>query len=241
MTAEVRAPSARSIRPEAPRKTALHYAKGHPVTGGEETGKGIPIHWARAYDFGTWFMYLGRGRAFREKVLDLALVRPGEAFLDVGCGPGRLVDAARERVGAPGAAWGVDMSPEMIRLATRRAEKKYPYAEFAQAPAQKLSFDTYYFDAITTVFVMHHIPGEEEKRKAFREMHRVLRKGGRLVVVDFKIDPGSTGILSRHLAKHMEGGELEGYRRLMSQEGFTRVDTGEVAMRLPHFVRGYAE
>lgn len=201
--------------------------------------QGIPIHWARMYDLGTRFMFLGRGRSFREKVLDLVLVKHGEAFLDIGCGPGRLVLAASKRIGAPGAAWGVDMSPEMIRLATRKAEKKYPYAEFRQAPAQELPFPDLYFDAIATVFVMHHLPGDEEKLKAFQEMHRVLRKGGRLVVVDFKIEK-KTGLLSRHLASHMEGGELERYRALMSQAGFARIDTGEVALRLPHFVRGYA-
>src|SRR5660398_225543 len=75
-----------------------------------------------------------------------------------------------------GGAWGVDLSPEMIRLAPGKAEKKYPYAEFRQAPAQELPFPDLYFDAIATVFVMHHLPGDEEKLKAFHEMHRVLRK-----------------------------------------------------------------
>lgn len=78
---------------------------------------GSPIHWARMYDLGTRFMMLGRGNSFRRRVLDLALLKDGEGFLDIGCGPGRLVMEACKRVGRLGAVYGVDLSPQMMHLA----------------------------------------------------------------------------------------------------------------------------
>ena len=66
------------------------------------TLEGEPITWARLYDLGMTLMFLGRGRKMREKILDLALLKDGEGFLDVGSGPGELVIAACERVGTLG-------------------------------------------------------------------------------------------------------------------------------------------
>jgi ubiquinone/menaquinone biosynthesis C-methylase UbiE len=202
---------------------------------------GMPVHWARSYDIGTSVLMLGRGGAFRRRVLDLALLKQGEGFLDIGCGPGRLVMDACQRVGRLGAAYGVDISPQMVHLARKRAMRSCPSVDIRQAPAQELPFDDLFFDAIVTTFVIHHIPNDIEKRRAFREMHRVLRKGGRLVVVDFLSDRGSSSLLSKALSGHMPGGGAERYPMLMRSSGFGRIDTGVVSMGVPRFVRGYAE
>ncbi|MHB8895850.1 MAG: class I SAM-dependent methyltransferase [Candidatus Geothermincolia bacterium] len=201
---------------------------------------GTPIRWARAYDFGTRFMYLGRGKSFRRRLLDLAMLKDGEGFLDVGCGPGRLVVDACHRVGSLGAAYGVDLSPQMVKLARNKAKKDCPAAEFQQAMAQRLPFDDGFFDAIVTSFVMHHMPDDFERRLAFREMHRVLRKGGRLVVVDFAV-PKGRGPAARGLDHHLKDGDTRRYPSMMRQAGFARIDTGVVALRYPRFVRGYAQ
>lgn len=200
---------------------------------------GSSIHWARAYDLGTRFMFLGRGRAFRGRLLDLALVKEGEGFLDIGCGPGRLVVEACRRVGSLGGAYGVDLSPQMIMLARRKATRECPAADFRQASAQHLPFDNGFFDAVVCSFVMHHLPDDSERRIAVGEMHRVLRKGGRLVLVDFA-KPRSSGPAARGIGHHLGDGDMNSYPSMMTEAGFERVDTGVVAMRYPHFVRGYA-
>lgn len=200
---------------------------------------GSPIHWARTYDLGTRFMMLGRGNSFRRRVLDLALLKNGEGFLDIGCGPGRLVMEACKRVGRLGAVYGVDISPQMIHLARKKAARSCPNAEFRQAAAQALPFDAGFFDAITISFVVHHLPNDQEKLRAFREMHRALRKGGRLVVVDFVAD--EAGLFSHMITGHMAGGGAERYPDMMRAAGFGRIDTGVAALGIPHFVRGYAE
>src|SRR5688572_3378865 len=75
---------------------------------------GLVLHSAARYDLLVWLITRGRERAFREKVLRLARLKPGESVLDVGCGTGTLAIAARPLVGPAGAVYGIDASPEMI-------------------------------------------------------------------------------------------------------------------------------
>ena len=86
--------------------------------------KGLVMHsTARYYDLLTWLLTLGRERAFRDRLVDLARLAPGESVLDAGCGTGTLAIAAKRRVGPSGAVHGIDASPEMIARARRKAAK----------------------------------------------------------------------------------------------------------------------
>src|SRR5487761_962895 len=73
---------------------------------------GLVLHAAARYDFTVWLMTLGRERAFREKILDLARLNSGEAVLDIGCGTGALAIVAKRNVGPSGIVNGVDASSE---------------------------------------------------------------------------------------------------------------------------------
>src|SRR5579863_8391260 len=75
---------------------------------------GLVLHKAAIYDLTLWLLSLGREGAFRERVLRLARLSPGEQVLDVGCGTGTLAIAAKRHVGATGSVCGVDASSEMI-------------------------------------------------------------------------------------------------------------------------------
>ncbi len=78
---------------------------------------------ARYHDLLAWLLTFGRERAFRERLVELARLRPGETVLDVGCGTGTLAIAAKRRVGTAGTVYGIDPSPEMVDRATRKAAK----------------------------------------------------------------------------------------------------------------------
>ena len=72
--------------------------------------KGLVIHWAARYDLLAWLLTGGRERAFRERLIELAGLGPGDSVLDIGCGTGTLAIAATPHVG-PATTWAVTRWP----------------------------------------------------------------------------------------------------------------------------------
>ncbi len=109
-------------------------------------------------------------------MLDLVGDLAGVRVLDIGCGDGALVRA----FAAQGAtAVGVDPDPAMLASAQERATEANVLATFVDGRAESLPFPDASFDAVTAVTVLCFIP---DALKAVREMARVLRPGGRLVL-----------------------------------------------------------
>ena len=103
--------------------------------------KGLVLHSeARYYDLLAWTLTLGREHALRERLADLAQLKPGDAVLDTGCGTGTLAITAKRRVGASGTVHGIDAAPEMIDRATRKAAKAGLEVAFQTAVAEGLPF-----------------------------------------------------------------------------------------------------
>jgi ubiquinone/menaquinone biosynthesis C-methylase UbiE len=144
---------------------------------------GRVIHWAFRYDLLVWVASRGRERAFREEQVGLARLAAGEFVLDIGCGTGAFAVAAKRRVGSTGAVHGIDASPEMIGRAHKKAQKAGVEVVFETAVAEALPFPDATFDAVLSTLVLHHLPKEALWQCIF-EMRRVLKPGGRLLVLD---------------------------------------------------------
>jgi ubiquinone/menaquinone biosynthesis C-methylase UbiE len=114
-------------------------------------------------------------RQWPPKVADAARIQRGDRVLDVACGTGILARAIAERVGSGGSVVGLDTNPVMLEVARRKA----PEIEWRQAPAEALPFADQSFDAVVSQFGLMFF---EDRKAAIREMARVLRPGGRLVV-----------------------------------------------------------
>lgn len=113
-----------------------------------------------------------------EPVLQAAAVGPGDRMLDVACGTGVVARAAAERVAPDGRVTGVDLNPAMLAVARRVA----PNIEWWQGDAAALPFPEDAFDVVTCQSSIFFFP---DPTGALREMGRVTRPGGRLVVQAF--------------------------------------------------------
>jgi demethylmenaquinone methyltransferase/2-methoxy-6-polyprenyl-1,4-benzoquinol methylase/phosphoethanolamine N-methyltransferase len=214
--------------------------------------EGRVIHYARLYDPLVWLMARGQTRALRTLPLDIASLRPGERVLDVGCGTGDLALAAAKRVGLQGAVCGIDASPEMIDVASRKARSiagSVGLAQFKVEPVEALSFPDESFDVVLSSLMMHHLPGDL-KRRALAEIRRVLRSGGRLVIVDLQAttkqprpwEPGWL-IMNRHGMHSVTEAQVRTGQhtlaQLLREAGFEAVDVGTT--RYPWIVYAKAQ
>lgn len=147
-------------------------------------------HMAWAYDLGCYLV--GMGARFRRKTLQLAQLQSGEHVLDVGCGTGVLTRLAAEEVGSEGEVLGIDASAEMIQVAKRKAAKAYSKADFKLGVVESLSFENERFDIVLSSMMLHHLP-PELKVVGLREIYRVLKSGGRLMVIDVDKPTSLTG------------------------------------------------
>lgn len=195
---------------------------------------GLVLRRPHRYDFTVWLFTGGGERAFREKILDLAKLKPGERVLDVGCGTGTLAIAASKRVGPDGEVHGLDASPEMLERAESKARKARGNATFTQGAAQALPYADAQFDVALATLVLHHLPRKDRELCA-REMHRVLAPSGRLLVVDFAAAaPAQKGVLA-HFHRHGHV-KPEALTELLSNAGFLVAESGPVGVKDLHFV-----
>jgi ubiquinone/menaquinone biosynthesis C-methylase UbiE len=198
------------------------------------------IRWAHSYDRWTKIMTLGQAPAIRRKTADLAGIKAGDKVLDVGCGTGDLTIVAKGRAGSAGEVVGIDASPEMVAAARQKVAGRKIDIQFQLGLIEALPFPDRSFDVVLSSLMMHHLP-EDLKERGLVEIFRVLRPGGRLLVVDFK-RPSS--FWSKTLLKLLfHGGLPRGIETLPAQAteaGFSQVTAGDVGLLSMGFVRAQA-
>ena len=118
--------------------------------------------------------------AQRAAVLDRLRLQPGERVLDIGSGPGLLAASMAEQVGARGEVQGIDVSDTMVGLAAGRCTA-FGWAGFQVADATDLPFADDSFDVVACTQVLEYVLAVEA---AIAEIRRVLRPGGRALIMD---------------------------------------------------------
>jgi ubiquinone/menaquinone biosynthesis C-methylase UbiE len=200
--------------------------------------RGRLIRWARYYDTSVSVLMLGRRRQLRQQTVELAHIQPGERVLEVGCGTGDVALAASAYVGSSSAVAGIDPSPEMIAVARAKAARTARAVDFQVGVIEALAFPDGTFDVVLSSLMMHHLP-DDLKREGLAEIARVLKPGGRVLIVDIKRPTGQLGRAMLTLMLH--GGLEQGVQdlpHLLRPAGFTQIDVGNTGFRTLGFVRG---
>ncbi|MBN1351358.1 bifunctional demethylmenaquinone methyltransferase/2-methoxy-6-polyprenyl-1,4-benzoquinol methylase UbiE [candidate division KSB1 bacterium] len=137
---------------------------------------------APRYDFMNWLLSLGRDQAWRRKAIRNARFQSGSKILDLGIGTGdmalevfRQVDGSR--------VIGLDNCVQLLALGRDKPELRNRKSSFQAVLGNggSLPFQTNTFDGVVAGFSIRNVP---DPQRAFREISRVLRPGGRIVILD---------------------------------------------------------
>jgi ubiquinone/menaquinone biosynthesis C-methylase UbiE len=199
---------------------------------------GRVLHWAAAYDILVWLLTRRSDRAFREQLLGPAHLAAGESVLDIGCGTGTLAIVAKGQVGAGGKVFGIDASPAMVARASSKAAKAGVDVRFETAVVERLPFPDAQFDVVLSTLMLHHLP-RTLRQQCAREVRRVLKPHGRVLVVDFGRPQPKTGLLAHfHRPGHVDPAAIV---TLLEEVGLRRVESGPVGISSLQFVLAVAE
>lgn len=136
---------------------------------------------AGVYDLMNSAMTAGLHHQWRERAVDRAEVGPGSDALDICCGTGDLALELRRRIGPDGRVVGSDFSEQMLDIARAKSGEQGLPVEFGWADALDLPYGDASFDAVTVGFGARNLADLD---KGLAEMARVLRPGGRVVILE---------------------------------------------------------
>jgi ubiquinone/menaquinone biosynthesis C-methylase UbiE len=120
---------------------------------------------------------------FKRRLIYRANIQPGQKVLDLGCGTGTLTVMLKEAV-PKALITGVDGDPEILCIARSKSAQAQAEITWDRGLAFDLPYADGSFDAVLSSLVIHHLVSVDKVR-AFREVRRILRPGGRFHVLDF--------------------------------------------------------
>jgi arsenite methyltransferase len=194
---------------------------------------GYPQEWIESLPAGAVASMAGTGNPFT-----LGEIQPGERVVDCGSGAGADSLIAARMVGPSGRVIGIDMTPEMLAKARASAsEAGLTNVEFREGILEALPVETGWADIVISNGVLNLVP---DKAAALAEIHRVLRRGGRLQAADIVLERPVSASSKQDVSlwtSCIAGGLLvDELRDLIAAAGFTTVDVvpgGEVFAGAP--------
>ena len=127
--------------------------------------------------------FVMREDGFKRALVERAAPKPGQRILDLGCGTGTLAMMVK-RAEPEAEVVGLDADPEILELAASKAEDAGVEVRLDRGLSTELPYEHDSFDVVLSSLFFHHLTGADKRRTA-REVARVLRPGGELLVVDY--------------------------------------------------------
>ena len=187
---------------------------------------------AGSYDSYMRKMTMGREHILRKLTVDLAQVKSGDQVLDVGCGTGTLSLAAKQKVGPTGKVFGIDVLPQMVEISQRKAAEAGVEITFQLGSIDDIPFPPNQFDVVLCSFMIFHM-SEAVRSQGIKEIQRVLKPEGRLLVLD--IAPPSNPI-QRAIANLFFGGFMQHRMQellpSLEASGFSEIEVGTARFRV---------
>jgi len=156
---------------------------------------------------------------------EFAQIKPGDTVVDLGSGAGNDCFVARSIVGKTGRVIGIDMTEEMISKARENAQKlKFTNVEFRFGDIENMPIDEETADVVVSNCVMNLVP---DKKKAFSETFRILKRGGHFSISDIVLKgelPDSLRKSAELYAGCISGAQqMDEYLKTIKEAGFTNV------------------
>lgn len=172
-----------SSRPESSSESTTHFGY-KTVNEAEKASKVAEVFHSVAsrYDVMNDLMSGGLHRIWKSFTISRANIRPGMKILDIAGGTGDLSKAFAKKTGPSGEVWLTDINDSMLRVGRDRLVDQGVLLPTAVCDAEKLPFPDGYFDRVSVAFGLRNMT---HKDRALAEMRRVLKPGGKLLVLEF--------------------------------------------------------
>ena len=175
---------------------------------------------------------LGREDALRRMTVNLAQVKSGDCVLEIGCATGSLSLAAKRQAGPTGSVFAIDIIPGMIEVSRKKAAQAKLDITFQLGNIEDIPFPNKHFDVVMCSFMIFHM-SEKVRTKGIKEIFRVLKPHGRLMVLDLALPPNpvSKSILKLFfgfMLKH----DLKELQPAMESSGFLQIEISQAKYRV---------
>lgn len=170
-------------RPADPASSSTHF--GFATVGEHEKARKVAEVFhsvAGRYDIMNDLMSGGLHRVWKAFTISRADIRPGMKILDIAAGTGDLARAFAKKAGPSGEVWLTDINDSMLRVGRDRLTDHGLLVPAAVCDAEKLPFPSGHFDRVSVAFGLRNMTHKEH---ALAEMRRVLKPGGKLLVLEF--------------------------------------------------------
>lgn len=177
--------------------------------------------------------------SLRRLTIDKMDLKPGQKVLDVCCGTGTLCAMIAEEIGSDGEVVGVDLSENMLKKAEKRREDNI---RFCYANAEEIPYADGYFDRASVTFGLHEMP-HLVRMNVLREMRRVLKPGGKIIVLDYAYPKRTLAVLLFKIWMLVEGATARDFIRrdlssMIRDAGFDVIEQNVYWMNTIQIVSG---